>query len=131
MRSEFPAGLSRSDIDFIIQHDQDVLSIERVEGAKALWKISVSVDGQAPVEMLIDNGINDIYVQVLLAIDTDHTVEALHAIQPYAVVGLVTINGSLFMRSGFFIEHSTMHALTNSYRAVAFAYSAYQQARAG
>ncbi|HLU27233.1 MAG TPA: hypothetical protein VKZ65_02260 [Glycomyces sp.] len=127
MVSDFPAGLSRSDIDFILQHDDEVLSSERIEGAKALWKISYSLEGRQPVELLIDNGVNEIYVQVFVQIDADHIVDALNVVQSYAVVGLTVINEMLFMRSGFFIEHSTMHALTNSYRSVAMAYLKYQQ----
>jgi hypothetical protein len=80
-----------------------------------------------PVEMLIDNGINDIYVQVLVPIDADHIPEALNALEPFGVVGLTIMQDGLFMRSGFFMEHSTIHALTNSYRAVAMAHLRYQQ----
>lgn len=127
MANEFPAGLSRSDIEFILKNDDEVLSVERIDGAKALWRISYSFEGQQPVEMLIDNGVNEIYVQVLVQVDADHIVEALSALEPFAVVGLTIMNDMLFMRSGFYIEHSTMHAFTNSYRAAAYAYLRYQQ----
>lgn len=127
MVSEFPAGLSRTDIDYILRNDSEVQSAERVDGAQAMWRIVYSFESQRPVEILIDNGINEVYVQSLIRIDTEHIVDALSTLEPFAVVGLAIMSDTLFMRSGFFIEHSTIHALTNSYRAVALAYLRYQQ----
>lgn len=128
MASEFPAGLSRSEIQDIMQHDNDVVHLERVDGAAALWKVSVSVEGAEPVHMLADNGINDIYFQVLVQIDSDHIVEALRVIQPYATVGLTIMNDALFIRSALYVSFSNMHALSNTLRAVASAYLAYRRA---
>lgn len=128
MTSDFSAGLSRSGIEYILQLDSEVLSVERVEGPSAMWLISVSFEGGQPVEMLIDNGINELYVQALIQIDADHIAEALRAVEPIAVVGLALMDDRLYMRGAFYIDYSNMHALTNSYRAVAFAYLRYQQA---
>lgn len=127
--SSFPAGLASADIEYILQNDADVVSLERIDGAKSMWKMSVAVDGAEPVEMIADNGINEIYFQVLIAIDSDHVFEALTAIAPYAVMGLSFVGeGGLFMRGAFYVEFSNMHALTNTYRAAALAYNAYSQA---
>jgi hypothetical protein len=126
--SSFPAGLTPADIDYILQSDADVVSLERIDGAKAMWKMSVSVDGAVPVEMIADNGINEIYFQVLIGIDSDHIFEALTAIAPYAVMGLSFVGEGLFMRGAFWVEFSNMHALTNTYRAAALAHGAYAQA---
>lgn len=127
--SEYPAGLSPTDIEYILQNDAGVVALERIDGAKSMWKMSVSVDGGTPVEMIADNGINEIYFQVLIRIDSDHIVEALTAIAPYAVMGLSFVGeGGLFMRGAFYVEFSNMHALTNTYRAAALAYAAYEQA---
>lgn len=127
--NSYPAGLTPSDIEFILQNDADVVSLERIDGAKSMWKLCVSVDGAEPVEMIADNGINEIYFQVLIRIDPDHIVEALTAIAPYAVVGLSFVGeGGLFMRGAFYVEFSNMHALTNTYRAAALAHGAYVRA---
>ncbi|MGO4230183.1 hypothetical protein AB4Y72_15085 [Arthrobacter sp. YAF34] len=127
--SEYPAGLSQGDIEFIMQNDVDVVSLERIDGAKAMWKASVSVEGATPVQMIADNGINEIYFQVLIRIDSDHIVEALTAISPYAVLGLSFVgDGGLFIRGAFYVEFSNMHALTNTYRAAALAYGTYERA---
>ena len=123
--SSFPAGLTPADIDYILQTDADVVALERIDGAKAMWKMSVSVEGAVPVEMIADNGINEIYFQVLIGIDSDHIFEALTAIAPYAVVGLSFVGEGLFMRSAFWVEFSNIHALTNTYRAAALAHGAY------
>lgn len=128
MRSEFPAGLSRSDIDYIMQNDADVLSVERIVGPDAMWRISISYEGHPPVELFVDNGINEEFVQILVNIDANHIIEALSAVGPIAVVGVCVKEDRLFLRGAFFIKHSTMHALTNCYRAVALAYKYYQQA---
>jgi hypothetical protein len=128
MTSDFPAGLSCSDIQFLMQNNNDVVSMEQVDGAKALWKIAVSVDGAAPVQMLADNGINDIYFQALVQIDMDHIGDALSVIQPYATVGLAIVGEALFMRSAFYVSFSNMHALSNTLRGAALAYTAYRQA---
>ncbi|MET9232160.1 hypothetical protein [Lentzea sp. NPDC003310] len=127
MASEFPAGLSRSELDFIMRHDNDVVALERIEGPAALWKVTVSVEGGAPVELLADNGINEIYFQVFVQIDTDHLVEALRAVQPFATVGVVVMNDSLFLRSAFYMDFSNVHALSNTLRAVALAWTSYQE----
>jgi hypothetical protein len=127
--SSYPAGLTPADIEYILQNDADVVSLERIDGAKAMWKMSVSVDGAEPVEMIADNGINEVYFQVLIGIDTDHVFEALTAIAPYAVMGLSFVGeGGLFMRGAFYVEFSNMHALTNTYRAAALAHGAYAEA---
>ena len=127
MVSEFPAGLSRTDLEYVMQHLDDVIELERIEGPAALWKVTVSVDGGAPVQLLADNGINDIYFQVFVQIDTDHLVEALRAVQPYATVGVMVLNDSLFLRSSFYMDFSNIHAVSNTLRAVALAWAAYQQ----
>lgn len=127
--SEFPAGLGSTDIETIMQSDAEVVSLERIDGAKAMWNIAVSVNGAAPVQMIADNGINEIYFQVLIRIDSDHIVEALTAVSPYAVLGLSFVgDGGLFIRGAFYVEFSNMHALTNTYRAAALAHGAYEQA---
>ncbi|QXV56620.1 hypothetical protein CVV72_06065 [Amycolatopsis sp. TNS106] len=111
-----------------MQINDDVVHLERVDGPAAMWKVSVSVEGADPVHMLADNGINEIYFQVFVQIDVDHIVEALRVLQPYATVGLTLMNDSLFIRSAFYLEFSNMHALSNTLRAVALAYRAYQRA---
>lgn len=127
--SSYPAGLTPADIEYILQNDADVVSLERIDGAKSMWKMSVSVDGAEPVEMIADNGINEIYFQVLTRIDSDHVFEALTAVAPYAVMGLSFVGeGGLFMRGALYVEFSNMHALTNTYRAAALAHGAYVQA---
>lgn len=125
--SDFPAGLSHADVEFVLQHDNEVVSAERLEERKALWKVSYAPEGRGPVQIILDNGINEIYLQALIPIDSDHIVEALNTIQPYAVVGLTLLNESLFMRSALYPAHSTIHALTNTYRALALAYLQYRE----
>lgn len=71
--------------------------------------------------MLIDNGTNDICAQALVRID------ALNAVAPFAVVGLALMGGVPYLRGALFVEHSTVNALTNTYRAAALAYLSYQQ----
>jgi hypothetical protein len=130
--SEHPAGLSSDKIEYLLKADADVVMLERIEGAKAMWKIAVSVDSATPVHMIADNGINEIYFQVMIQIDPDHIAEALTAIAPYAVVGLSFVgDGGLFMRSAFYVEFSNMRALTNTIRAAALAYRAYENAVSG
>lgn len=118
-------GLTRSDIEYILKADADMVSVERIGDVPALWRVSYSIDGKPPIEMMIDNGINEIYVQVLIQIDTDHVIEALGALGPYATVGLAILSDMLFIRSAFYIEFSSMHAFTNSYHAAALAYLHY------
>ncbi|MBB1021148.1 hypothetical protein G6030_07615 [Dietzia sp. E1] len=118
-------GLTRADIEHILKADADMISVERIGDAPALWRVTYSIDGRPPIEMMIDNGINQIYVQVLIQIDADHIFEALSALGPYATVGLAVLSDMLFIRSAFYIEFSTMHAFTNSYHAAALAYLHY------
>jgi len=123
-------GLTRADIEYILKADADMVSVERIGDVPALWRVSYSIDGKPPIEMMIDNGINEIYVQVLIQIDTDHIVEALSALGPYATVGLAILSDMLFIRSAFYIEFSSMHAFTNSYHAAALAYLHYLESTA-
>lgn len=131
MKNDGPTGLTRSDIEYILKADADMLSVERIDDVPALWRVSYSIDGQPPIEMMIDNGINEIYVQVLIQIDTDHIFDALSALGPYATVGLTILSDMLFIRSAFYIEFSNMHAFTNSYHAAALAYRNYLETIAG
>ena len=50
---------------------------------------------------------------------------AMTALEPYATVGLTELGGNIFLRSAFFIDHCTMHAFTNTLKAIALAYGAY------
>jgi hypothetical protein len=125
--SDFPAGLGREDIEFVLKHDNEVVSVERLHDRKAIWRISYAPEGRGPVQVILDNGINEIYLQALIPIDSDHIVEALSTVQPYATVGLTLFDETLFMRSSFFPAHSTIHALTNSYRGLALAYLRYRE----
>ncbi|SNU02183.1 hypothetical protein SAMN06298212_12720 [Ruaniaceae bacterium KH17] len=126
--SEFPAGLDRDGLEYIMELDDDVRSFERIEGATAMWRVVVERDGQGPVEMFVDNGLNEIFVQAFVRIDSAHLATALETVQTIGIVGLVTINGDVFIRSGFLIGESTIHAFTNCYGAVAIAYHLYHQA---
>lgn len=93
-----------------------------------MWRVVVERDGQGPVEMFVDNGLNEIFVQAFVRIDSAHLATALETVQTIGIVGLVTINGDVFIRSGFLIGESTIHAFTNCYGAVAIAYHLYHQA---
>ncbi|MDO5052546.1 MAG: hypothetical protein Q4E05_06615 [Pseudoclavibacter sp.] len=128
MRNESPVGLTRSEIETVLERDEDVLRVERIESAKALWRVSYSFEGQPPMEMLIDNGIDESYVQVLVQIDAHHLDEALSTLEPFGTVGLAMMDGMLLMRSGLCPEHSNAHALIDGYRAVAFAHFRYREA---
>lgn len=124
-----PVGLTRRDIDYLLQVNDDVVAFERVEGATAMWNIAVSVDGGPPVRMIADNGINEIYFQALIQVDAAHVAEALHVLQPFATVGLVMLGeNGLWMRSAFFLEFSNMHALSNCIRGIAMAHRRYEDA---
>lgn len=65
MVSEFPAGLSRQSIETIMDVDPAVLSFNRVNDAGSIWQATVSVEGGEPVNLIVDNGINPIYLQAL------------------------------------------------------------------
>lgn len=128
MTNDNLVALNRNSLAYILKSDADVLSVERIEGAEALWKISYSLDGRQPVDMLVDNALNEIYVQILIQIDSDHIYEALSALGPFGVVGLAILDDMLFMRSGFYIDFSGMHAFTNGLRAAALGYLRYLEA---
>ncbi|WP_131831325.1 hypothetical protein [Mycobacteroides abscessus] len=134
--SEYPAGLSRQILEEVMRLDGDVLSYSRVEGPSAMWQAAVSVEGGEPVNVIVDNGINEIYVQALIRLDYDEITSnerelliaaALTALEPYATVGMTQFGGNIFLRSAFFIDHSTIHAFTNTLKAIVMAYSAYNR----
>jgi hypothetical protein len=114
--------------------DPDVVAYNRANEAGSLWQVSVSVEGRNPVDMLVDNSINSILVQALARLDYDEipaneaqllVAAALVALQPYSTVGLTRFGSGIFLRSAFFIDHSTIHAFTNTLKGVALAYEAY------
>lgn len=101
-----------------------------------MWQAEVSVEGREPVNVLVDNGINEIYVQALIRLDYDGitpverellVAAALTALEPYATVGMAQLGGDIFLRSAFFIDHSTIHAFTNTLKAIVMAYAAYDR----
>lgn len=77
-----------------------------------------------PLELLIDNGINRIYIQVLVEIPSDVVPEAIEAVGPFATIGVTHLAGSYRLRGTIFTEFSTVLALTNTLRAIALAFDA-------
>ncbi|WP_409046927.1 hypothetical protein AB2L57_09440 [Microbacterium sp. HA-8] len=120
------AGLTISLIEWLLETDTDVVSHERIDGAKAMWRASVSVEGRPPAEMFVDNGLNELYCTLLSPIDTDHIVDALESVFPTATVGVVLSEGRAFLRSAMPMEHSNVFALINGMRAQALARLAYE-----
>ena len=86
-----------------------------------MWQATVSVEGGGPVNLIIDNGINEIYLQALVRLDYDGIspdertlliTAAMKALEPYSTVGLAELAGNVFLRSAFFVDHCNMHAFT-------------------
>lgn len=136
MVSEFPAGLDRQTLETVLNLDDDVLSFKRVNDAGAMWLANVAVEGGDPVDVIVDNGINEIYVQALLRLDYEGIspaernlviTAAMTALEPYSTVGLTQLGNGVYLRSAFFIDHSTIHAFTNTLKAITLAHSAYQR----
>lgn len=134
MVSEFPAGLNRQSVETIMDLDPDVLSHSRLNDAGAMWRVLVSVEGGEPVSLVVDNGINSIYLQVLIRLDDDSIVPsernllvaaALKALEPYSTVGLTCLGDGIYLRSAFFIDFCNMHAFSNTVKGIALAYAAY------
>ncbi len=121
------AGLTIPLIELLLETDSDVVSHERIDGARAMWRVWVSVNGQPPAEMFVDNGLNELYCTLLSPIDLDHLVDALEAVFSTAPVGVVLSEGRAFLRSAMLMEHSNMFALSNGIRAQALARLAYAQ----
>lgn len=119
---------TRSDIDLVLSSLDEFEDIRRVPEATALWDVNVVVDRMAPVRLLVDNGINEIYVQAILR---DPLLEAnpgllLEVRQNYGVVGLSSLGGDLCLRGGCFLEHSNVHAISNTLLSVVYAYNDYR-----
>ncbi|WP_431240997.1 hypothetical protein ACQ86B_29170 (plasmid) [Mycolicibacterium aichiense] len=136
MTSEFPAGLDRMTLEEVLRLDSDVLSFERLNDQGSMWRAAVSVEGGEPVNVFIDNGINELYVQALIPVDYDEiTVEerqlviasAMTALEPYAPVGLAAMGGRLYLRSAFFIDFCNIHAFTNTLKCIVLAYVAHNR----
>lgn len=120
---------TRSDIDLVLSALDEFEEVRRVPDAKALWDVSVVVDGYEPVRILVDNGINDIYLQALVR---DPSLDAnpallLETLEGYGVVGLTTLHGDLYLRAGCFLEYSEVHAITNTLLSVVYAFNAYRE----
>lgn len=134
MVSEFPAGLTRQTIETTLELDPAVLSFHRANDKGSMWQATFSVEGGEPVNLIIDNGINEIYLQVLVRLDYDEitpnqtnvlVTAALKALEPYSTVGLAGLAGGIYLRSAFFIDFSNIHAFTNTLQGIALAYAAY------
>lgn len=134
--SEFSAGLSRQTIETVMGLDPAVLSFNRANDTGSMWQATVSVEGGEPVNLIVDNGINPIYLQALVRLDYDEITPAernllisaaMEALVPYATVGLTELGGGIYLRSAFFVDHSTVHAFTNTLHGIALAYAAYLQ----
>lgn len=130
MTSEFPVGLSRSDVRNILNLSKDVVAVEVLSEADALWRVDVAADGNPPVQMLIDNGINTIYLQILIPIEPEEVQIALDTLAAHATVGVTYLANSYYLRSAIFMNFSTALAITNTIRAMAFAYAVVGQALA-
>lgn len=134
MVSEFPAGLSRATIETIMNLDPKVQSFRRANDTGSMWQATVSVEGVEPVDLIVDNGINPIYLQALVRLDYNEILPeerilvitaAMTALEPYATVGITELAGGIYLRSAFFLDHSTMHAFTNTLQGIVLAHAAY------
>lgn len=120
---------TRSDIDLVLSTLDEFADVKRVPEATALWDVSVVVDGKDPVRLLVDNGINDIYVQALVrdsCLDVNPGL-LLEVLEGFGVVGLTTLNGDLYLRAGCFLKYSEVHAITNTLLSVVYAYNHYRE----
>ncbi|AXH95467.1 hypothetical protein [Ornithinimicrobium avium] len=119
---------SRSDIELVLSTLDEFEDVRRVPEAKALWDVSVVVDGTSPVRLLVDNGINEIYVQGILrdpCLDANPAL-LLEVLQGYGTVGLASLQGDLCLRGSCFLEYSQVHAITNTLLSVVYAFNDYR-----
>lgn len=124
MSSDLPAGIRRDSVAFLLEANSDVISVSPVGSSGALWAVEVQFDGRPSVSMLVDNALNPIYLQIIAQISPTQVPRAAVASGPFAVVAVARIGESFFLRSAFFIDHSNIHALSNSLRGVALAFLA-------
>jgi hypothetical protein len=132
--SEFPAGLTRQTIESIMSSDPKVISFSRANESGSMWQATVAVDGGEPVDLIVDNGINPIYLQALARLDYEGVTpderallidSAIKSLGPYATVGLAELGGGIYLRSAFFMDHCNMHAFTNTLQGIVLAHAAY------
>lgn len=124
MTDNLPAGIRRESLAFLLDANSDVISVSAVGSSGALWAVDVQFDGKPPVSMLVDNALNPIYLQVIAKISPAQVPSAAEVTGPFAVVAVARLGESFFLRSAFFMDHSNIHALSNSLRGVALAYLA-------
>lgn len=122
--SDLPAGMTVDDVEMVLRYNNDVVNYSAVGSSGAMWMATVSFDGNPPVEMLVDNKLNRIYLQVFAKIEPGQVDQALTTVGPYGAVGVSKLGDMFILRSAVLIEESTVHALTNALRGVALAYLA-------
>lgn len=92
-------------------------------GPRAMWTADVVVDGLAPVRVVIDNGINGVYLQALIRdpLDDQHPRLLLEVAERSGIVGMTCIDGELFLRCSCILEDSSVDAIAKTLLAVAHA----------
>lgn len=122
MTSSLPVELARHDIEAVFAADSSVVESARFSDMDTLWRIKFWHDGKPAVEMLVDNGINVIYLQVLVQVPAKEFDRAMGVVTPYAVVGVTELAGNYYLRGTVFMDFSTAKAVCNLLRAVYLAY---------
>lgn len=120
---------ARGDIDLVLSALPEFQEVTRVSEVTALWDVMVAVDGCPPVRLLVDNGINDLYLQALLrdlSLDENPSL-LLEVASDYGVVGLISFGDDLYLRAGCFLEFSDVGAITNTLLAVVYAFHDYRR----
>lgn len=124
MPSGLPAGISRHDIEVVLSAYNRVTSYRQIADLGSTWIAEVAIDGHSPVDVIVDNGINPIYIQLLISIPPEAAATAIEATMPFALVGVAYVGESLYLRLTLFADHSTMAALKNSLHVITIAYQA-------
>lgn len=82
MAAELHAGLVRKDLEVVMEALSDVLGYRAVGITGALWSAEVEVEQRPPVTVPVDNGINPIYCECLVPVDTAHLAAAAEVCSP-------------------------------------------------
>jgi len=122
-----------NDVLTVLEHDPDIRDWEPLPGVRAM-RTSVAVSGHGQVEIIVENGANDLWLQILAPIsqasDGPTWEGAGWLLRETPAIGLAQFGEGIAIRHAVLLPHAGIHAISNGITLTAVATSSFMRALA-
>lgn len=116
-----------NDVLNVLDHDPAIQSWTPLPGAARAVQATVATENHGKVNMVIENGANDLWLQLLVSISETSEGTVWEAAGWYLrhlpAIGLTQLGDGIAIRHGILLPHASIHAVTNGITLTAIAAS--------